>query len=249
MKSLDLKSVTIAVHCVGYLNIVDWRVNIYCVWVGDCKSPCYKCLAAMCVGKCNPQLAVLCKLITAVLWFMVIKGYHVSVTCKEVECWFQNHCEVCVTWSWCSFYYKYSVGLVAQADVYIVFPPNTLRWKLHHVKMQLHGLAIPTRIFSVGTGLDWLLDTGTPHPHPPKAFFYVANKIFVTCSVEAHNISLTNCGITTILIFNVIFPQILNLTVLGILGSHLVCPYWLTAPDSLFLLWWHMLQKVQLMDL
>lgn len=214
-------------HFFGYLNIMDWRVNIYCVGVGDCKSPCYECLAAMCVGKCNPQLAVLCKLITAVLWFMVIKDYHVSVTCKVVECWFQNHCEVCVTWSWCS-----------------------LRWKLHHVKMQLHGLAIPTRIFSVGTGLDCLLDTGAPHPHPLKAvFFYMANKIFVTSSEEAHNTSLMNCGIKPILIFNVISPQILNLTVLGILGSHLVCPYWLTAPDSLFLLCWHMLNKVQLIDL
>ena len=50
-----------------YLNIMDWRINIYCVGIGDCKSACYKCLAAMCVGNCNPQLAVLCKLITAVL--------------------------------------------------------------------------------------------------------------------------------------------------------------------------------------
>jgi hypothetical protein len=44
----------------------------YCLVVGDCKSPCYERLAAVCVGKCNPQLAVVCKLITAVLLFMVI---------------------------------------------------------------------------------------------------------------------------------------------------------------------------------
>jgi hypothetical protein len=88
---------------------------------------------------------------------------------------------------------------------------------MHHVKMQHLGLAIPTRTFSAGTGLDWLLDMGAPHPHPPKAVFYVANKIFVTCSKEAHITLLMNCGIKSILICNVIFPQILNLTVLGIL--------------------------------
>ena len=65
-------------HFVGYLNIMDWRVNIYCVEVGDCKSPCYECLAAMCVGKCNPQLAVLCKLITAVL--MIRDSWSLKVT-------------------------------------------------------------------------------------------------------------------------------------------------------------------------
>jgi hypothetical protein len=89
----------------------------------------------------------------------------------------------------------------------------------------------------------------TPPTSPKGSFFYVANKIFVTCSKEAHNTLLMNCGTESILIFNVIFPQILNLTVLGILGNHLVCPYWLNAPDSLFLLCWHMLQKIQLMDL
>jgi hypothetical protein len=100
--------------------------------------------------------------------------------------------------------------------------PSSVRWKRHHVKMQPHGLGIPTRIFSAGTGLDWLLDMGAPHPHPPKAvFFYVANKIFVTCSTEAHITLLINCGIKSTLIFIVIFP------------------YWLNAPDSLFLLCWH----------
>jgi len=73
--------------------------------------------------------------------------------------------------------------------------------------MKLHGLAIPTCIFSVGKGLVWLLDMGAPRLPPPKAdFFYVANEIFVTCSEQTHNASLMNCGIKTILIFNVTFP-------------------------------------------
>ena len=60
----------IITHCSAFcwlFKYLDWRLNIYCAGVGDCKSACYKCLAAMCVGKCNPQLAVPCKLITAVL--------------------------------------------------------------------------------------------------------------------------------------------------------------------------------------
>lgn len=60
VKILGLKSLPIAMHFVDYLKIMDWRINIYCVGVGNCKSARYECLAAMCVGKCNPQLAVLC---------------------------------------------------------------------------------------------------------------------------------------------------------------------------------------------
>lgn len=175
-------------HFVGYLNSMDWRVNIYCVGVGDCKSPCYLRLAAMCVGKCNPQLAVLCKLITSVLWFVVIKGHHVSVTCKEVECWFQNHCEGCVTWSWwfllqilCGFgYTSWCIHCVPskQFEVEAASCENAAAW------------AGNTNAYILCRYRPRLVTRhGCTPPAPPKGsfFFNVANKIFVTRSEEAHN--------------------------------------------------------------
>ena len=45
-----------------------------------------------------------------------------------------------------------------------------------------------------------------PSASPKGSFFLMWQMKSLTCSEEAHNTSMMNCGIKTILIFNVIFP-------------------------------------------
>ena len=198
-------------HFFGYLNIMDWRANIYCVVVGDCKSACYECLATMCVGKCNPQLAVLCKLITTVLWYMVIKGYHVSAICKEVEYWFQNHCEVRITWSWCSFYHKYSVYLVTQADIYSV-PSKQFEVEAASCENETAWAGNTNMYILCRYRARLVTRHGCTPPSSPKGsffFFFMLQTKSLWFVLKRHIIYIyiyMNCGIKTILIFNVIFP-------------------------------------------